>query len=117
MTFYMWFIVFSEAKGFGYGLVSRAVDSSFKPGGPIVESKPQIKRFTVVALDFPKNRDGQAHLAHTLTTTLMFIVHAQRPRTRVKKTIAPSNNGRAFFAKKTCVISHWVIPISDTFYK
>ena len=54
MTFYMWFIIFSEAKGFGYGLVSRAVDSSFKPGGPIVESKPQMKYFTVVALDFPQ---------------------------------------------------------------
>ena len=82
MTFYMWFIIFSEAKGFGYGLVSRAVDSSFKPGGPIVESKPQMMHFTVVALDFPKNRDGQARLAHTLTTTLVSMRNRANPPTK-----------------------------------
>ena len=37
----------------------------------MVESKPQIKHFTAVALDFPQNQVGQAHLAHTLTTTLV----------------------------------------------
>ena len=36
----------------------------------MVESKPQMKHFTAVALDFPKNRVGQAHLAHTLTSAL-----------------------------------------------
>ena len=50
----------------------RAVGSYFKLDGPIVESKPQMKHFTAVALDFPQNRVGQAHLAHTLTTTLKY---------------------------------------------
>ena len=48
--------------------MTRAVSSSLKPGGPMMKSKPQVKHFTVVALHFPKNRLGQAHLAHTLTT-------------------------------------------------
>ena len=49
--------------------LTRAVGSSLKQGGPMMKSKPQVKHFTVVALHFPKNRLGQAHLAHTLTTT------------------------------------------------
>ena len=35
----------------------------------MMESKPQMKHFTAVALDFTQNWVGQAHLAHTLTTT------------------------------------------------
>ena len=31
----------------------RAVGNSFKPDGPIAESKPQMKQFTAVDSDFP----------------------------------------------------------------
>ena len=37
----------------------------------MVESKPQMKHFTAVALDFPQNWVGQAHLAHRLTTAII----------------------------------------------
>ena len=37
----------------------------------MVESKPQMKNFITVALDFPQNRVGQVHLAHTLTMAQM----------------------------------------------
>ena len=49
----------------------RVVGSSFKPSGPIVESKPQMKHFSALALDLPENRVGQAHLAHTLAMVLI----------------------------------------------
>ena len=44
-----------------FALFGRAVVSSFKPGGPMVESKPQMKHFIAAALDFFQN---------TLTTAL-----------------------------------------------
>ena len=48
----------------------RAVGSYFKLDVPIVESKPQMKQFTAVTLDFAQNRLGQAHPVHTITTAL-----------------------------------------------
>ena len=60
---------------------TRAVGRFFKPGGPMVESKPQMMRFIAVDLDFPKNRVGQAHLADTLATalpTLLQVVNCPR---------------------------------------
>ena len=37
----------------------------------MMESKPQMKHFTAVALDFTQNWVGQAHLAYILTKTLL----------------------------------------------
>ena len=65
-------------------LQTRAVGGSFKPGGPMVESKPQMKHFTAFAIDFPQNRVGQAHLAHTLTTPLHTEESIQNERRNLK---------------------------------
>ena len=53
-------------------MAHRAAGSPFKLGGPMMESKTQMKYFTAVDLDFPQNGVGQAHQAHTLNTALSF---------------------------------------------
>ena len=78
-----------------FDFIFRAVDISLKSGGPMVESKPQMKHFTAVALDFPQNRVGQAHLAHTLTTTLLSLKYFKvfdDQMKRIPKTWGAFNN-------------------------
>ena len=42
----------------------------------MMESKPQMKHFSAVALDCPQNRMGQTHLAYTLTMALLKISYS-----------------------------------------